>query len=136
MKSNSGKLSPTTSFFSYCEEEDFEEPTVKSKINNWIQHKTDQGHLDEITAMEASRLVIILVSQLKIVSEDQLISHSVGSIRQNMAIPDNLTPLHVTMLAEIFGVREEKRRPPVVSCMGRGYDIVHDEIKVKKLGNF
>ena len=57
-------------------------------------------------------------------------SHSVGSIRQNMSMPENLTPLHARMLLEIFGVREEKRRPPVVSCMGRGYDIIHDEIKV------
>ena len=40
------------------------------------------------------------------------------------------TLLHARMLLEIFGVREEKRRPPVVSCMGRGYDIIHDEIKV------
>ena len=57
-------------------------------------------------------------------------SHSVGSIRQNMPMPENLTALHSRMLLEIFGVREEKRRPPVVSCMGRGYDIIHDEIKV------
>ena len=60
-------------------------------------------------------------------------SHSVGSIRQNMPMPENLTALHARMLLEIFGVREEKRRPPVVSCMGRGYDIIHDEIKVWKL---
>ena len=57
-------------------------------------------------------------------------SHSVGSIKQNMPTPENLTALHARMLLEIFGVREEKRRPPVVSCMGRGYDIIHDEIKV------
>ena len=57
-------------------------------------------------------------------------SHSVGSIKQNLPTPENLTPLHARMLLEIFGVREEKRRPPVVSCMGRGYDIIHDEIKV------
>ena len=57
-------------------------------------------------------------------------AHSVGSIKQNMPTPENLTPLHARMLLEVFGVREEKRRPPVVSCMGRGYDIIHDEIKV------
>lgn len=61
--------------------------------------------------------------------DDQLVSHSVGSIKQNMPMPENLTSLHVRMLLEIFGVREEKRRPPVVSCMGRGYDIIHDEVK-------
>ena len=48
-------------------------------------------------------------------------------------MPENLTALHSRMLLEIFGVREEKRRPPVVSCMGRGYDIIHDEIKVSYL---
>ena len=37
------------------------------------------------------------------------------------------------MLAEIFGVREEKRRPPVVSCLGRGYDVTHDEIKARSI---
>ena len=61
-------------------------------------------------------------------------SHSVGSIKQNMPMPENLTALHARMLLEIFGVREEKRRPPVVSCMGRGYDIIHDEIKVSHTG--
>ena len=63
-------------------------------------------------------------------------SHSVGSIKQNMPMPENLTPLHVRMLLEIFGVREEKRRPPVVSCMGRGYDIIHDEIKARNIFDF
>lgn len=53
-----------------------------------------------------------------------------------MPIPENLTPLHVKMLSEIFGVREEKRRPPVVSCMGRGYDIIHDEIKARNIFDF
>ena len=46
--------------------------------------------------------------------------------------PEEMARLTARMLLEIFGVREEKRRPPVVSCMGRGYDIIHDEIKVSK----
>ena len=37
------------------------------------------------------------------------------------------------MLSDIFGVREEKRRPPVVSCLGRGYDVTHDEIKARSI---
>jgi hypothetical protein len=40
------------------------------------------------------------------------------------------------MLGEIFGVKEEKRRPMVVSCMGRGYDIIHDEIKARNIFDF
>ncbi len=79
---------------------------------------------------------MILVSQLKILREEQLVSHSVGSIKQNMPIPENLTRLHVRMLGEIFGVREEKRRPPVVSCLGRGYDVLHDEIKARNIFDF
>ena len=59
-----------------------------------------------------------------------------GSIKQNMPIPDNLTRLHARMLGEIFGVREEKRRPPVVSCLGRGYDLLHDEIKARNIFDF
>ena len=51
-------------------------------------------------------------------------------------VPENLTPLHVQMLAELFGVKEEKRRPPVVSCLGRGYDLVHDEIKARNIFQF
>ena len=53
-----------------------------------------------------------------------------------MPIPDSLTPLHQRMLSEIFGVREEKRRPPVVSCLGRGYDVIHDEIKARNIFDF
>ena len=109
---------------------------IKKKIQTWISHKMKQGQMDEIAAMEAFRLNIILTCQLKVTQEDQLVSHSIGSIRQNLPVPENLTPLHVVMLGEIFGVREEKRRPPVVSCLGRGYDLIHDEIKARNIFDF
>lgn len=53
-----------------------------------------------------------------------------------MPMPDSLSPLHIKMLKDIFGVKEEKRRPPVVSCLGRGYDIIHDEIKARNIFDF
>jgi len=138
--------------YGLTETEEGADTEVKAKINRWIHLQSEAGALDELAAMEAFRLSVILVSQLKIVKEEQLISHSVGSIKQvsqnqdermhnfldfkNMPIPENLTRLHVRMLSDIFGVREEKRRPPVVSCLGRGYDIIHDEIKARNIFDF
>ncbi len=37
------------------------------------------------------------------------------------------------MLKEIFGVQDENRRAPIVSCLGRGYDIIHDDIKARDI---
>ncbi len=68
---------------------------MKNKIKRWIKQRRDASELDEMQAMEAYRLSVILTSQLKISKEDQLVAHSVGSIKQNMPMPENLTALHV-----------------------------------------
>ena len=40
------------------------------------------------------------------------------------------------MLNDIFGVKVEKRSSPAVSCLGRGYDLIHDEIKARNIFDF
>ncbi|TRY63467.1 hypothetical protein TCAL_11839 [Tigriopus californicus] len=122
--------------YGLTEAEEGNDNDIKAKIQVWIRIQRKNDAIDEMDALEAYRLSVILMSQLKITTEEQLVAHSVGSIKQNMPIPENLTRLHVKMLGEIFGVKEEKRRPPVVSCMGRGYDIIHDEIKARNIFDF
>ena len=59
---------------------------IRLKIEEWIKVKKQLGLIDEFGAMEAFRLNVILTAQLKINTIEQLASHSIGSIRQNMYV--------------------------------------------------
>ena len=41
---------------------------MKTRIKQWIRAKKEAGELDDLQAMEAYRLSVILVSQLKVTS--------------------------------------------------------------------
>ena len=55
-----------------------EDCPIKSKIKLWIRLKREKGEIDELESLEAFRLSVILVSQLKISQEEQLVAHSIG----------------------------------------------------------
>ena len=44
-----------------------DEPEVKTRIKQWIRLKKEAGELDDLQALEAYRLSVILVSQLKVI---------------------------------------------------------------------
>ena len=47
-----------------------DEPEVKARIKHWIRRKKEAEEMDDLQGMEAYRLSVILVSQLKVRHSD------------------------------------------------------------------